>query len=279
MLLSDARLPQDLLYKLNHLSLCFGYDNNEKGTLPFDFFHKVPNLEELVVENCFGLKEIFPSQKLQVHDPVLVRLKELFLLQLNELDWVGLEHPWVQPYSEKLELLVLCNCPQVEKIVYFAVSFINLKQLYVKLCEKMEYLFTFTTLKSLVKLESLAVEECESIKEIAKNEDEDEDEDEDGCNEIVFGRLRVIKLNCLPSLVSFYSGNATLRCSCLKIVKVIECSHMKTFSEGVIKAPALLGIQTSEDIDLTFDSDLNTTIQRLFHQQVTLHSPNSIVMF
>ncbi|XP_068488939.1 uncharacterized protein [Phaseolus vulgaris] len=267
MLLTDARLPQDLLYKLNHLSLSSEDDNNEKGTLPFDFFHKVPNLEVLLVKNCFGLKEIFPSQKLQVHDTVLVRLKELYLLNLNELEWVGLEHPWVQPYSEKLELLSLVNCPQVEKIVYFAVSFINLKQLYVKLCEKMEYLFTFTTLKSLVKLESLAVEECESIKEIAKNEDEDEDEDEDGCNEIVFGRLRVIKLNCLPSLVSFYSGNATLRCSCLKIVKVIECSHMKTFSEGVIKAPALLGIQTSEDIDLTFDSDLNTTIQRLFHQQ------------
>ncbi|XP_068488941.1 uncharacterized protein [Phaseolus vulgaris] len=261
MLLSDARLPQDLLYKLNHLSLCFGDDNNEKDTLPFDFFHKVPNLEELVVENCFGLKEIFPSQKLQVHDTVLVRLKELFLLQLNELDWVGLEHPWVQPYSEKLELLYLSNCPQVEKIVYFAVSFINLKQLYVKLCEKMEYLFTFTTLKSLVKLESLVVEECESIKEIAKNEDEDD------CDEIVFGQLTLIELNCLPSLVSFYSGNATLRCSSLVAVKVTECPNMETFSQGVIKAPTLLGIQTSEDIDVTFNDDLNTTIRRLFHQK------------
>ena len=167
MLLSDARLPQDLLYKLNHLYLCFEDHNNEKGTLPFDFFHKVPNLEFLFVQGCFGLKEIFPSHKLQVHDTVLVRLKELFLLQLNELDWVGLEHPWVQPYSEKLEILFLYNCPRVEKIVYFAVSFINLKQLHVKLCEKMEYLFTFTTLKSLVKLESLVVEECESIKELS----------------------------------------------------------------------------------------------------------------
>ncbi|ESW11930.1 hypothetical protein PHAVU_008G071200 [Phaseolus vulgaris] len=272
MLLSDARLPQDLLYKLNNIYLDFEDNKNEKGTLPFDFFHKVPNLEVLNVQNCFGLKEIFPSQKLQVHDTVLVRLKELYLLNLNELECVGLEHPWVQPYSEKHELLNLDKCPQVEKIVSSAVSFINLQKLSVTNCERMEYLFTFATLKSLVKLERLVVGECESIKEIAKCEDAD------GCDEIVFGQLRSIQLNCLPSLVSFYSGNATLRCSCLQVMMIIECPNMETFSQEVIKAPAFLGIRTSDDIDLTFDGDLNSTIQRLFNQKVTLHSPNSIVV-
>ncbi|ESW11926.1 hypothetical protein PHAVU_008G070800 [Phaseolus vulgaris] len=261
MLLSDARLPQDLLHKLNGLHLSFEDDNNEKGTLPFDFFHKVPNLEVLRVQKCFGLKEIFPSQKLQVHDTTLVRLKELNLFQLNELEWVGLEHPWVQPYSEKLEMLNLHKCPQVEKLVSSTVSFINLKRLFVMNCERMEYLFTFATFKSLVKLENLQIMDCESIKEIAKCEDED------GFDEMVFGGLRLIELNCLRSLVSFYSGNATLQFSCLEAVKVIKCPNMETFSEGVIKAPALLGIQTSKDFDLTFDGNLNITIQRLFHQK------------
>jgi len=273
MLLSDARLPQDLLHKLNGLHLSFEDDNNEKGTLPFDFFHKVPNLEVLRVQKCFGLKEIFPSQKLQVHDTTLVILKELNLFQLNELEWVGLEHPWVQPYSEKLEMLNLHKCPQVEKLVSSTVSFINLKRLFVMNCERMEYLFTFATFKSLVKLENLQIMDCESIKEIAKCEDED------GFDEMVFGGLRLIELNCLRSLVSFYSGNATLQFSCLEAVKVIKCPNMETFSEGVIKAPALLGIQTSKDFDLTFDGNLNITIQRLFHQKVALHSSNSTVMF
>ncbi|BAT83733.1 hypothetical protein VIGAN_04093500, partial [Vigna angularis var. angularis] len=68
--MSDARLPQDLLCKLKYLELSFEDDNNGKNSLPFDFFHKLPNLECLAVQKCFGLKEIFPSQKLQ-HDKVL----------------------------------------------------------------------------------------------------------------------------------------------------------------------------------------------------------------
>ncbi|WVZ08234.1 hypothetical protein V8G54_021580, partial [Vigna mungo] len=186
-LMSDARLPQDLLCKLEVLILSFEDDNNEKDSLPFDFFHKLPNLKSLRVQKCCGLKEIFPSQKLQVHDKVLSGLKRLFLFELSELECIGLEHTWVQPYSKKLELLKLRTCPRVESIVSCAVSFINLKEVYVKLCEKMEYLFTCTTLKSLVKLETLSIKKCESIKEIVKKDDED------GCDEIVFGRLRSIK--------------------------------------------------------------------------------------
>ncbi|KOM37202.1 hypothetical protein LR48_Vigan03g058300 [Vigna angularis] len=129
----------------------------------------------------------------------------------------------------------------------------------------MEYLFTFVTLKSLVKLKTLIIKKCESIKEIVKNDDED------GCDEIVFGRLRSIKLNSLPKLVSFYSGNATLQCSYLKNVTVAECPNMKTFSQGVIKVSMFLEIQTSKDSDSIFDGDLNTTIQKLFHNQVRTH--------
>ena len=267
-LMSYAHLPQDLLCKLKFLVVYFE-DDNERGTLPFDFFHKVPDLELLFVHQCFGLKEIFPSQKLQVHDTVFVRLKQLYLQQLNELEWIGLEHPWVQPYCEQLERLKLKKCPQVEKLVSSAVSFINLQKLYVGKCERMEYLFTFATLKSLVKLETLSIKKCESIKEIVKNENED------GCDEMVFGRLRSIKLNCLPRLVRFYSGNATLHCSYLKKVIVAKCPKMETFSEGVIKVPMFLEIKTSKDSsDLTFHGDLNATIRQLFHKQVGIHHPN-----
>jgi len=72
----------------------------------------------------------------------------------------------------------------------------------------MNYLFTSGTLKSLVKLETLIVENCKSIKRIAKKEDEND------CGEIILGRLRSIELNYLPKLESFYSGNATLKCLC-----------------------------------------------------------------
>ncbi|RZB53588.1 uncharacterized protein LOC114397487 isoform X1 [Glycine soja] len=264
MLLSDGHLPQDLLFKLRSLHLSFENDDNKKDTLPFDFLQKVPSLEHLLVQRCYGLKEIFPSQKLQVHDRSLPALKQLILLSLGELESIGLEHPWVQPYSQKLQLLNLINCSQLEKLVSCAVSFINLKQLEVKCCNRMEYLLKFSTAKSLLQLERLSIRECESMKEIVKKEEED------GSDEIIFGRLRRIMLDSLPRLVRFYSGNATLHFKCLEEATIAECQNMKTFSEGIIDAPLLEGIKTStDDTDhLTSHHDLNTTIETLFHQQV-----------
>ncbi|KAG4922379.1 hypothetical protein JHK86_051192 [Glycine max] len=264
MLLSDARLPQDLLFKLNFLALSFENDDNKKDTLPFDFLQKVPSLEHLFVQSCYGLKEIFPSQKLQVHDRTLPGLKQLSLSNLGELESIGLEHPWVKPYSQKLQLLKLWWCPQLEKLVSCAVSFINLKELEVTNCDMMEYLLKCSTAKSLLQLESLSIRECESMKEIVKKEEED------ASDEIIFGRLRTIMLDSLPRLVRFYSGNATLHFTCLRVATIAECQNMETFSEGIIEAPLLEGIKTStEDTDhLTSHHDLNTTIETLFHQQV-----------
>ena len=57
---------------------------------------------------------------------------------------------------------------------------------------------------------------------------------------------------------------------CLEEATIAECQNMKTFSEGIIDAPLFEGIKTStDDTDLTSHHDLNTTIQTLFHQQVT----------
>ncbi|KAH1199679.1 putative disease resistance protein [Glycine max] len=273
MLLSDGHLPQDLLFKLRFLHLSFENDDNKIDTLPFDFLQKVPSLEHLLVQRCYGLKEIFPSQKLQVHDRSLPALKQLILLNLGELESIGLEHPWVQPYSQKLQLLNLINCSQLEKLVSCAVSFINLKQLEVKCCNRMEYLLKFSTAKSLLQLERLSIRECESMKEIVKKEEED------GSDEIIFGRLRRIMLDSLPRLVRFYSGNATLHLKCLEEATIAECQNMKTFSEGIIDAPLLEGIKTStEDTDLTSHHDLNTTIQTLFHQQVFFEYSKQMIL-
>ncbi|RDX73237.1 putative disease resistance protein, partial [Mucuna pruriens] len=261
-LLSHAHLAQHLLYKLKTLKLCFENDDNEKETLPYDFFHKVPSLERLQVQRCFGLKEIFPSQKLQVHDGILAGLSKLTLMELEQLKLIGLEHPWVKPYSEKLEVLALVKCSQLKRIVRCQVSFINLKRLFVFSCKGMKSLFTFSTAKSLVKLESLFIQDCDLIKEIVKEEVEDDSD------EIIFGNFTTLILNSLPSLVSFYSGSATLQFSCLGRAKVVKCPKMKTFSEGLVNAPLFHGIETSmEDSDLTFHHDPNTTIEMLFHKQ------------
>ncbi|XP_047177850.1 uncharacterized protein LOC124844879 isoform X2 [Vigna umbellata] len=251
MLLSDEHVPEVNLTKLNLLRLCFEDDKNEKDSLPFEFMNKVLNLEHLRVQRCFGVKEIFPSQKLQVHDGIPASLNGLTLFELNELESIGFEHPWVSPYSEKLQILRVVNCPLLQKLGCHAMSFFNLKELYVKDCDRMEYLFTCSTAKCLVKLETLIIKNCESIKEIANIEDED------GCDKIIFGKLTTLRLYSLPRLQSFLSGNVTLQFSCLRNATVIDCPNMKTFAERVLNVPRILSIQTSlEDSDLFLHNDL-----------------------
>ncbi|WVZ06064.1 hypothetical protein V8G54_019410 [Vigna mungo] len=262
-LLSHAHLPQDLLCKLNYLQLCFEDENNKKDTFPFHFLQKVPSLEHLLVCECFGLMEIFPSQTLQYHEIILVRLRKLTLNNLPELDTIGLEHSWIKPYTKKLEFLKLEKCPRLEKLVSDVVSFSNLKQLDVESCEEMKNLFTFSTAKSLVQLEILTVLNCESMKEIVKNEDED------AYKEIILGRLKELKLNFLSKLVSFYSGNAMLQLPCLSTVTIVKCPKMKKFSEGGLNVPMFSGIKTSlMDSDFHFHNDFNSTVQWL-HQHVS----------
>jgi len=264
-LLSHANLPQDLFRKLNFLLLCQEDEDEEhrKDTLPFDFLRKVPGLEHLKLLGYFGLKEIFPSKKLRVHDKILSRLKHLTLDNLEELKSIGLEHPWVKPHSKRLESLELIECPKVVKLVSGAVSFMNMKWLHVTDCKRMEYLFTFSIAKSLVQLLDLSVQNCGSIKEIVKKENED------ASREIIFGWVKTLNLDSLPLLGSFYSGNATLQFSRLKRVTISKCPSMKTFSQGDITAPFFCGVGSSiEDFDLTFHGDLNTTIKNLSHKQV-----------
>jgi len=55
---------------------------------------------------------------------------------------------------------------------------------------------------------------------------------------------------------------------------------MVNFSLGIINVPVFSGVNvSSEDSDLTFDHDLNTTIETLFHEQVRTYYLNSIVIF
>ncbi|XP_020218566.2 uncharacterized protein LOC109801841 [Cajanus cajan] len=252
------RLKKLTLKDLSNLECVWKWNKAPQGIVNF------PNLQEVDVRNCGSLVTLFPSSIAKN----LVKLESLQidLYGLLELESIGLEHTWVKPYTEKIQTLQLYECPQLEKLVCSTVSFINMKQLHVARCRRMKYLLTFSIAKSLVQLEYLAIRNCVSIKEIIKTEDEDTS------HEIIFGRLEYFSLTFLQSLVSFYSGNATLQFPCLLGGRVAECPNMKTFSEGgTINTPSIIGIETStkksDDIPLKFHNDLNTTIKMLFHQQ------------
>ncbi|WVZ06545.1 hypothetical protein V8G54_019891, partial [Vigna mungo] len=337
-LMSDARLPQYLLCKLKILKLSFEDDNNEKDNLPFDFFHKLPNLERLTVQKCFGLKEMFPSQKLQVHNKVLAGLKRLYLWELRVInlamfsgiqtskdsdftfhvdlnttveslfhekdffnysmlmilhDYLGMirvQHAkptasdnffgsfrklefditcnrsfvipsHILPYLKNLEELMVHSSDVVQvifdtdeiavetkgiifglkKLILYdlpnlkcvwkeniegIVSFSNLQRVDVEGCGSLVTLFPSSLAKSLGKLNTLDIQECEKMVEIVGKEDEMEDET---TIMFEFHCLSYLNLETMPLLSCFYPGKHHLECPLLDQLYVECCPKLKLF--------------------------------------------------
>ncbi|KAI3732119.1 hypothetical protein L1987_63317 [Smallanthus sonchifolius] len=115
----------------------------------------------------------------------------------------------------------------------------NLKTLYISTCHLLEYIFTFSTLKSLKKLEELSIEKCKAMKVIVSEENGDES------SKVVLPRLKSIKLDDLPNLVGFFLGvNIDFEFPSLDDVEISDCPQMMVFTSGESKAPKLECIQT-----------------------------------
>ncbi|KAI4353802.1 hypothetical protein L6164_002728 [Bauhinia variegata] len=266
---------ETLLRNVNCLQLYCFHSVNEAGTLPFGFLLEVPSMETLAIA-CSEFKEIFPSWRLaDDHSIKLAQLKGLRLMNLSELNSIGLEHSWQDRLCENLEILNIGRCPRLTTIVQSAVCFSNQKELLINQCHGLKCLFTSLTAKSLVGLKVMSIEECGLIKEILAKEEGESSQDE-----IIFEQLRKISLNSLPSLTSFYAGNSSLSLPSLHKVIITQCPKMKIFSQGSISAPVLMGIQASLDeyteyseydeyfeYDLHWDGDLNSTIEQFFHEK------------
>ncbi|KAI4353813.1 hypothetical protein L6164_002739 [Bauhinia variegata] len=266
MMLWHEESHQNLLHNVKCLRLYCFRNANEADTLQFGFLLKVPNTETLAIA-CSDFKEIFPSRKLEDdHITKLAQLKEMRLVELSELSSIGLEHSWLYRVCDNLEILKIRRCPRLTKLVQSAVSFSNLKELLLKQCHGLEYLFTSSTASSLEKLKEMHIEECESIKEIVS-----EKEGESTQDDLIFEQLKKISLKFLPSLTSFFTGHSSLKLPSLHKVAVNQCPKMKFFSHGSISAPILMGIWTSLDkygsYDLHWECDLNSTIKQLFNDK------------
>ncbi|XP_028782835.1 uncharacterized protein LOC114738939 [Neltuma alba] len=269
MMLSHGYFPDNLLHKLKTLRLHFGDSYEAGATLPFKFFQKLPNLERLMVSNCNALDEVFPSQRPKDTDHIiniLAQVRELELDSLPLLSSIGLDYSWVDSIVKNLRALRMMNCPRLTILVpSSALSFCNLKELRIEQCHGLVSLFSSSVAKRLVQLRRMAITECGSITHVVSHEIDESDSDD-----IIFERLKYITLRHLPSLVSFYSGNATLEFSALIVHAIEQCPKMKCFSQGIVRAPNLKGIQYFRDNESDWHnySDLNTTMGKLFNEKL-----------
>lgn len=255
---------------LSSIVLQFDVDDNEKPNLPIQILRKVPNLQEMSINSCHCL-EAFRTQIPEIdQNTILTDLKVLDLTDIWELKSIGSgDVPWLDKICEKLRMLYVDNCPHFTALMHpsSAVSFSCLKRLYVFDCQRLKYLFTSSAAKNLSQLEYICLYQCRSLKEIVAKE-----QGETTSGEIKLQKLYRVVLYDLSSLECFYSGNHTLRLPSLIEVDIIRCPKMEIFSQGSIGSNSCRKITTSFELNgglVIVDDDLNSTVKKVFRQQVT----------
>ena len=141
-----------------------------------------------------------------------VKLKHLEVFRSPEIEYIidskdqwVLEHGAAFPLLESLVLFLMKNLQEVwHGHPIPRGSFGNLKTLKVDYCNKLRYLFLFSTARGLSQLQNMTIIQCKAMEQIITYERELEDEyDDGGTNLELFPNLQTLKLQYLPNLINF----------------------------------------------------------------------------
>ena len=234
-----------------------GY-GNISVVIPSFMIQALHNLEELNVEECSSVKEVFQLEGLEEEHQVKP-LQQLRILQLCRLP--GLTRLWKENNKPSLDLqsLKVWHCDSLINLVPSSVaSFQNLSTLDVRFCGSLRSLISPSVAKTLVELQTLIARGSYMIEEIVANEGEE------AADEITFRKLQHMELVDLPNLTSFSSGGGYIfSFPSLEHMDVKGCPKMKIFSPRLLTTPNLKSVEV-EDNEWHWQNDLNTTIQSLF---------------
>ncbi|KAJ6854658.1 disease resistance protein [Populus alba x Populus x berolinensis] len=139
--------------------------------------------------------------------------------------------------ATELELISIRECHNMESLVssfWFCSAppplppyngiFSSLKEFFCYDCKSMKKLFPLVLLPNLVNLEEIHVRDCEKMEEIIETTDE-ESSTSNSIMEVILPKLRILDLNDLPELKSICS--AKLSCNSLEEITVIDCEELK----------------------------------------------------
>ncbi|XP_058754319.1 uncharacterized protein LOC131627481 [Vicia villosa] len=253
--------------QLRHLQ-CF---QEESDSVLYGFLCMLPAIGKLGLYRG-SLEEVFCAERPNAdYTRILLNLNEIWLLNLGNLNSIGLEHSWLHPIPENLQTLKVSGCDRLVNLVPHMVSLSNLTYLEVHSCKGMLYLFTSSTAKSLSQLKVMEIKSCESMQEIVSTEGVESHTD----GEIIFEHLHTLLLKKLEKLRCFYPGNLALCFPSLKNVSLIYCNSMKTFSPVNEVGTAILssGVTFEEEKTPQWKGDLNSTILKMYEEKISNYAP------
>ncbi|OIV92480.1 hypothetical protein TanjilG_02243 [Lupinus angustifolius] len=175
------------------------------------------NAEELCLTNLNGVS----NDICQLNEEGFPQLMYLEIKNSKNLQYIIDTKQHSCEAFPKLESLVLCNLPKMQKICDGPLplqSFAELKVVKVKACDRLQNVFSYSTVKTLSKLAEFEISQCKVMSEIIADTDTDIDE-------IEFPRLHSLTIDCVPSLASFYSKPVT---NDIELTSIVESEDDST---------------------------------------------------
>ncbi|KAI4354360.1 hypothetical protein L6164_003230 [Bauhinia variegata] len=252
LMIQQGQFSVDLNSKLTVLRLL--YFRDERTTFPLWILQKLPKLRELYIQFCSFKEILHEGETGQIQ--ITTQLKLFHLVEVHEIQHLCKDGSQLDPVLEVVEDIMLDRCSGLKYLVPSYVTFSYLTKLLVWECNRLMYLFSSSTARSLVKLRRLYIWECESLQEIVK-----EKEDEILEQDIAFNSLIILELKCLPNLNWFSSSKCALWFPTLYKVVVEKCPKMTTFSVGDTSTPDLRKVEANGRS--FWEGNLNATITKM----------------
>ncbi|KAJ0100506.1 hypothetical protein Patl1_21945 [Pistacia atlantica] len=190
-------------------------------------------LQQIEVTDCKNLKEIFGEEsedhgdEIETNDKIdFNQLCSLTLQRLPQFIKFGCDMRVVFPRLENLKLCsIYIENTWLDQPLAMSSYSQCLKSLTMEECNGLTFLFSSSMVKSLNQLHKLVIGNCKSMEVIIDSKGE---EGEERIIDMSFPKLFYLKLEVLPKLVTFGTGNS-IEFPSLNEIHIDGCSNLKTF--------------------------------------------------
>ena len=248
----------------------FGCEDDDIVCLPLEMKEVLYNTEKIEIKNGHQLVQVFENEELSRRNNDDVqrcgKLKNLTLSNLPKLMHVWKESSEVTTISfDSLEKINIRKCENLKCILPSSVTFLNLKFLWIRECNKMMNLFSSSVAENLGNLESIKIYDCREMRCIVAAE---EGEEENG--EIVLKNLKRIFLHGSPRLACFHNGKCTITFPWLEGFYIYGLYETETFSHGILSFPKLKSMKIDKrEFKIAPGQDINVIIRSHFANDPT----------
>ncbi|XVE80367.1 hypothetical protein DITRI_Ditri14bG0134200 [Diplodiscus trichospermus] len=220
-------------------------------TAPSHHVISLQSLREVTIRCCGKLKSVFPLSLAQT----LVHLERLVISMCNELEQVfdcaegrdGTEimHPDHQFQALGLQNLISLHLewlPELRSLwtmpSHHVISLQSLREVTIRHCNKLNFVFPFSLARSLVHLEGLVVSDCDGLEQVFYCAEET-----DHVEDITLPQLQTLELKGLISLRNFYTGNNFVKLPSLKKLAMRTCGQLTPFKVGLEATTIQYGLE------------------------------------